>query len=80
MGTAFQTGVNDLVTRRPELVSEWSPRNSFAPETVAAGSGRAAWWVCAKCNHEWMASIYSRGLRNTGCPICAKRARRNRLD
>ena len=80
MGTAFQPGVNDFVTRRPELVNEWSPRNSFSPETVAAGSGRAAWWVCSTCGHEWMASIYSRGLRSTGCRTCANRAQRTRVS
>jgi len=80
MGTAFKQGVNDFATKRPELVAEWSDRNSFSPSSVAAGSGRAAWWVCSMCGHEWMASIYSRGLRATGCLVCTRRASRARFN
>ncbi len=64
-------GYNDLVTKRPDLASEWDfeKNKDLDPKTVAPGSGKKAWWRC-KLNHSWYAEISSRN-KGAGCPYCA---------
>lgn len=61
-------GVNDLATLKPELISEWSPRNSILPSEISIGSQTKVWWVCAE-GHEWEAPVHARS--RGGCPYCS---------
>ena len=53
----------------PELICEWSNKNTFSPKDISYGSNKKVWWK-AKCGHEWKASIKSRH-NGAGCPICS---------
>ena len=64
---------NCLAATHPQLVSEWhSTRNGdLRPEHVTGTSGRKIWWKCAAAeDHEWEATLQSRG-KGVGCPYCS---------
>ena len=66
-------GYNDLETTNPELVKEWdyAKNGNLKPSDVVNGSGKKVWWICSKCNFEWMTSVAKRN-KGTGCPQCKK--------
>lgn len=65
-------GINDLATTNPKLAEEWNyEQNSIRPTEISAGSSKKVWWLCPKCNHEWIATIGSRH-RGAGCPQCTR--------
>ena len=62
-------GFNDLQTRKPELVKEWSERNlPLTPDQIMPFSRKKLWWKCEN-GHEWQATANSRSKGNN-CPIC----------
>lgn len=74
-GRRAETGVSDLETLRPEVVSEWAwERNTpLTPDSVTEMSSRVVWWICRK-GHPWRAAIHDRTRRDgrsTGCPTCS---------
>lgn len=69
-----QTGFNDLETLFPELSRQWdySRNDDVHPSEVLAGTEAKFWWKCQKDNrHHWKATVSSRTLQKTGCPICS---------
>lgn len=67
-----QPGINDLASRYPELMKEWSDRNVLDPTAVSAASHKKAWWRDS-LGHEWETEIRYRALHGTGCPYCSHR-------
>lgn len=69
---AVARGINDLASQLPELAREWHPakNGTLTPQDVTSGTKRKVWWRC-KNGHEWRASVQSRTLDGTGCPVCA---------
>ena len=67
-------GSNDLASRFPSLAREWHPfkNGALTPQQVTFGTKRKVWWQCEK-GHSWSASVQSRTLDGTGCPVCAGR-------
>ena len=63
-------GFNDLATLKPEIASEWHPRNSKQASEFTWGSNKKAWWQCRR-GHEWEALIRARTSNRSGCPFCA---------
>ena len=60
-----------LAIENPELISEWSDRNSpMTPENISSGSSKKVWWK-GKCGHEWQALVKNRARLGSGCPICS---------
>lgn len=62
-----------LAALRPALAAEWHPTGNGqrTPADVVPGSGFRAWWKCAAGpDHEWAATVRSRGINGTGCPFC----------
>lgn len=60
---------NSMTAMRPEIVTEWSPRNLLlSPEDISYGSKKLYWWK-GKCGHEWEASVKARS-QGEKCPIC----------
>ena len=55
------TGVNDLKTTHPELVTEWHPQKNgvLEPSDIMSSSTRNVWWECNK-GHEWENSPHNR--------------------
>lgn len=60
-----------LAELRPELLTEWSEENEWAPWDVKGGSHYRAKWVCRECGHVWLASCNKR-TNGRGCPECGK--------
>lgn len=61
---------NSLAAMRPEIVTEWSPRNlPLSPKNISYGSKKIYWWRGA-CGHEWEASAKARS-QGAKCPICS---------
>lgn len=56
-----------LSVTHPELAKEIKKGDA---SLISAGSDRKFIWTCSQ-GHEWVASVGSRALRNTGCPFCA---------
>ena len=69
---------NSLASLYPEVAKEWHPEKNgtITPSMVSYGCNEKFWWLCPKCQNEWLAAISSRTTRGRGCPICA----RNRLS
>mgnify|MGYP000021231158 CR=1 FL=1 len=81
-GRKVLAGFNDLAAREPEVAAQWHPtlNGALTAEMVTAGSRRKVWWVCPS-GHIWKAAVYSRaGPQKCGCPVCAGRARPDRLE
>ena len=70
---------NDLAHNHPEVAAEWDweANGERTPETVAAGSSIKAAWRCGLCGHRWSATVSLR-THGTGCPQCAREARRSK--
>lgn len=65
-------GINDLASLKPELLKEWSPKNTIRPTEIGVGSHKKVLWIGA-CGHEWSAEIRNR-VRGAGCPYCSHNA------
>ena len=65
------SGYNDLATINPKLAQQWDyeKNRNLLPTMVAHHSNVRVWWKCSK-GHEWQASISSRAVGDSGCPIC----------
>lgn len=62
-------GVNDLVTKRPDLVKDWNyEKNVLLPEQYMFTSNKIVNWKCHKCGYEWEKIIFNREK----CPNCTK--------
>lgn len=72
-GKKIVPGINDLATKRPDLVPEWMIEKNLPMKVdcVSQGSAKKAWWKCSKCQYEWEARISARVHSNSGCPVCA---------
>lgn len=61
------------LTECPNLMGQWdyNKNESISPESLSAGSGYKAWWLCEK-GHSWQATVNHRH-NGTNCPYCANR-------
>lgn len=69
-GRKVLKGFNDLETTHPELVKQWSSKNTVSPSDVSHGYDKRIWWECLK-GHEWLVSVNSRTFYNSNCPECS---------
>ena len=69
-GTVVVPG-RSLADRSPELAGEWHPTRNGAlrPTAVAPRTTKRAWWQCAHCGNEWLASVAGR-VGGKGCSTC----------
>ncbi len=78
------TSANRLDKFAPHLVAEWDfAKNSLTPGQVSYSSSKSVWWKCPKGpDHEWEATVSSRGYHGLGCPFCSnyRVSVTNRLD
>ena len=69
-GNQLLKGYNDLASKHPELVPEWSERNlPLQADMVQSASNQIVFWRCSH-GHEWRAKIADRSA-GSGCPYCA---------
>ena len=73
-GHQVRTGFNDLVTLRPDLLTEWDYEENIGinPNSLTIGSNVSAWWRCSVCGHKWKAPIVRR-TSGGQCPKCNHR-------
>lgn len=70
-GNTVVSGVNDLFSLHPELIKEWSSRNTnINPTKVSKNSRKVVWWICP-CGHEWKSTIKNK-IKGKACPICSQ--------
>lgn len=65
-------GVNDLLSKYPNVAKEWHPTKNgeLTPDSVSYASKKKVWWLCPE-GHEYDQYIDKRTLRGGGCPICS---------
>lgn len=71
-GTQVMAGVNDLATLRPDLATEWSPKNQVSPQEVPHHSRKKYIWEhnVPGSTHVWESTVDNRA-KGQGCPVCA---------
>lgn len=70
LGRLIVSGINDLVTKHPEIALEWDhKKNTVGPDMVSAGSKSNAYWICQR-GHNYSSLIVQRVKKNVGCPVC----------
>lgn len=64
---------DSLAERFPDIAAEWHPsrNDNLVPTAVGYASNKKAWWLCAKCGHEWQAHVANRTSGNS-CRRCAQ--------
>lgn len=71
-GKLAVAGENTLADVAPKIAAQWDVKKNapLTPEMVTAGTRRKVWWKCAR-GHSWQASVASRVIQRTDCPVCA---------
>lgn len=73
-GLVFEEGINDLQTKRPELLIDWDYTENAAhniyPNKIQYNSGTKVFWKCHKCGYKWAISLNSRTTNGNGCIQC----------
>ncbi|MCB9772233.1 MAG: hypothetical protein H6754_06745 [Candidatus Omnitrophica bacterium] len=65
---------NSLAYLKPEIAKEWNQgkNGNLKPENFSLSSNKKVWWICKK-GHEWIAKVYHRSTKGSGCPYCSGR-------
>lgn len=58
------------IADRPELATEYSPRNRLPASEASVKMTGKLWWKCAKCGYEYLRTIREKRL-GEGCQKCA---------
>lgn len=68
------SGINDFVTKRPELVKEWDFEKNIGenPYNEGVNSKKKVWWICPK-GHSYSTTIQNRLSRKIACPYCSNK-------
>jgi len=70
-GHCVQEGVNDLLSRHPEVAEEWDPiKNDISASKVLFKSSKVFHWTCKTCHYSWSTSVRARVILGSGCPAC----------
>ena len=78
VSTIDTSKIKTIANNYPLLAKEWVKsidRAGFSPENTTHGSRLLVKWECNSCSFQWEARVYSRTLKNRGCPTCAKTKR-----
>lgn len=62
-------GYNDFKSQHPELMSEWSSKNTIQPDAITSASVKPVWWECGH-GHVWQTSVRARVRHQSMCPSC----------
>lgn len=74
VGRTARTEIKRKVSDFPELMKQWVSTNVEDPTLIPFRSRKEATWQCPKNSlHIWKASVDSRNLDGTDCPVCAGR-------
>ena len=68
------TGYNDLQTNNYPLSLEFDEeKNQITTDLINYRSTKKYWWKCPHCGNSYYASVYSKNILHSRCPICANR-------
>jgi len=77
-GFVFEKGLNDLETKRPDLLVDWDYESNsvdgIVPSEIMFNSSRRVKWICHTCGHRWTAPIRNRSVDGNGCIQCGYKA------
>lgn len=68
----FKSGVNDLLTLRPDVAQYWSDENAFPPTQVSTGYNERVWWNCPQ-GHTYQMTVIAKTSTGHQCPVCSGR-------
>ena len=68
-------GINDFKSKHPELMEEWSEKNTIDPSAIGEFANCTAIWRC-RSGHEWKARVADRS-KGHGCKKCADIAKKD---
>ncbi len=76
-GRVPKQGVNDVATLYPELMLDWDyeANENLDPTTLMRTNSSRVYWKCHVCGNQWVSSLVTRTLHDTGCPVCRDRER-----
>ena len=59
----------------PSLAAELHPTKNgkWNAENLTAGTHKRLWWLCLKCQHEWINIGGNRSRLGQGCPACSNK-------
>lgn len=77
-GFVFEKGVNDLETKKPELLADWdyeeNAKQDIYPSGIIFNSGEKVHWKCHICGNRWTVSLNKRTVQGNGCIKCGYKA------
>ncbi len=69
-GQRIWKGFNDLATTHPDLISEWSDKNTdLSPDAITFKNRTNVWWHCNRCGNDYQAVVYAKANGRI-CPFC----------
>lgn len=76
-GNLIVAGINDLLTKNPELAVEWDyeKNTKLTPSELSPFSHKKVWWKCSNCGNSWQAVVKNRTY-GTHCPVCSRNKRK----
>ena len=76
-GNLIVAGINDLLTKNPELAIEWDYEKNanLSPSALSPFSHKKVWWKCSNCGNSWQAVVKNRTY-GTHCPVCSRNKRK----
>ena len=69
-GTLPMPGRDDLASQAPELMKEWSSRNTGDPAKIFRTAKTRYLWICPNCHGEYAAPLVERYEGDDSCPYC----------
>lgn len=73
-GLVFEKGVNDLVTKNPNLLNEWdyelNSAENLDPNEIQYNSNTRVHWICSQCGNKWTSFVRARTVNGNGCIKC----------
>lgn len=65
---------NNFYEKNPELAKEWDYElnKSIDIHSISSRCSKKVFWICAKCDHKWQATVGSR-ISGNGCPVCGRK-------
>ena len=76
-GRVPKQGVNDVATLYPKLMLDWDydENKNLDPTSLMRTNTSRVYWKCHVCGNQWISSLVTRTLHDTGCPVCRDRER-----
>ncbi len=74
---AHSRGINSMSVTHPDMANEFHPTKNGKknPASIKAGSNNKIWWLCSRCENEWISAPSTRlnhwNSNSRGCGYCS---------